>query len=170
MKFRVIILLSFIVIIYGCDVKQSPNNASPEEIAQNVKSRNVDTTAVKKANEQSKKITYTVFRSWSIPNGGYGKIILIDRALFNEADMRALGKKLRDDAINDRNAAVFVYDDKKAINLRDRYIAMKTTASEEQFYEKHLLAQYNKNGNTGYHEYKIYLWGFMNDRYITVKY
>lgn len=170
MKQHIIIILLLLCFLFGCDVKVSPNNTSKEEIEKNVKSRIAENTNSNTDKESSDRIKYTVVKSWSIPNGGKGKLILVNRDLFNEADMRSLGDKLKKDALNDRNSIVFVYDDMKAVNMRDRYMNMKTSSEEDKFYESHLLAQYNKNGNTEYHEYKIYLWGFMNDKFITVSY
>jgi hypothetical protein len=171
-----LITLLFILVIgffFRGNGDKSNNNStvlSKEEIEKNVKNRIKENAIGKPSKTNDNFITYEVVKRWSIPNGGEGKIILISHKLFNEKDMIALGEKLRNDTFNDRNAFVKIYDSRDAINLRDRYESEKTSSSENKFYEKHMLAQYSKNGNTGYHEYNIFLWGFMNDNYKTIKY
>jgi hypothetical protein len=56
-------------------------------------------------------VSYRVIEEWTIPNGGYGRIIVIDPMHRNEKKMRILGDQLRSDTKKDRNAFVFVYDD-----------------------------------------------------------
>ena len=44
---------------------------------------------------QVKNIDYEVIQSWEIPNGGYGKVIIISPDNLNEEDMTVLGDKLK---------------------------------------------------------------------------
>jgi hypothetical protein len=115
-------------------------------------------------------IKYEVVKQWTLPGNGVGMLLLISPTIFNEQDMTLLGTKIHDVTNAATDAYVFVYDDKEAINLRDKYIAMKTTKEEDKFYEKHIVAQYNKYGATKYNEFKVYLWGFKNTKVKSVTY
>lgn len=165
-----IILLLLLVMFYGCDVKQSSDNVSEEEIAKNVRNRLEDTISTKKAIEQSNRIKYEVVKRWSVPSGGSGKLVLVSPSLFNEKDLTALGKKLKSDAGAENFSIVFVYDNRDAINLYNQYTKMQTSAKEDDFYEKHLIAQYSKNMNTGHHEFNIYMNGYGSGNFKTIKY
>ncbi len=59
-------------------------------------------------------ISYRIVREWSIPNGGYGREVVIAPIHRNEKDMKALGDQFRQDTKNDRNAFITVYDDEIA--------------------------------------------------------
>lgn len=122
--------------------------------------------------QAQKTISYEIVKRWSIPNGGEGKLIVISPDLLNEADMLALGEKLKLDTKSDRNADISVYTDKKAAEMRDRLSSEtnKLTKEEDDFYNTHFVAQYNRNINTGYHEYTIYFDGVMGTNKKTIKY
>lgn len=115
-------------------------------------------------------INYEIVKRWSIPNGGEGKTIIISMDNFNEADMLLLGEKLKEDTKKDRNAFIFVFTDKKAAEIRDKVLTDELTESDRDFYDKHYVAEYSRNGNSGFHEYKIYFDGLMGDKNKTIKY
>lgn len=116
-----------------------------------------------------KQITYQIVDRWTIPNGGEGKVIVISPDLLNETDMVALGDKLKSDVANDRNAFISIFDDASAAALRDKVLAQKGTPAEQDLYDKHFVGEYDKNANTGYHQYTIYFDGVMgtNQKVIT---
>lgn len=110
---------------------------------------------------QINDISYETVKTWEIPNGGYGKVIVISPDNFNEEDVAALGEKLKKDTKNDKNAFIFIFTDRKAAEIRDRLFdpADKLTSKEEEFYDTHYVGDYKKNGNTGYHQLTIYFDG-----------
>jgi len=121
--------------------------------------------------EPAKKvITYEILQRWSIPNGGEGKVILISKEYLNEQDMTALGEKLKNDTARDRNAFISVFTDKKAAALRDKVLADELSDAEMNFYDINYVGQYNKNGNTGFHEFAIYFDGVMGTNNKTIDY
>ena len=105
------------------------------------------------------QVSYETVTQWDIPNGGKGKIIVIPENYLNETGMLALGETLKSEAVNDRNASITVFSDRKAADLRDKVISEKATSSEEEFYLDHLVASYSKNANTGFHVFEIWFDG-----------
>ncbi len=104
-------------------------------------------------------IPFQVIDQWEIPNGGYGKVIIIDHSNVNDYDMRLLGLQVMQGAINDKNAFYSIYDDIKAAQMR-QYLADDKYSNEElAFYDLHFVGVYDKNGNTGYHLYSFWLSG-----------
>jgi len=112
-----------------------------------------------------KSITYQIYKRWSIPNGGKGKLIIISPDLFNEHDMIKLGNKLKEDTKSDRNVVILIYTDAKAAELRDE--SLKKV--DEDFYFSHFVGEYIKN-HSGFHELSIYLDGIMGDNHKIIKY
>ena len=119
---------------------------------------------------QQKEIPYEIVKRWTIPNGGEGKVILIAPEYLNEADMLALGEKIKSDVQSDRNAFISVFDDRKAANVRDKVLADTATPAETDLYDKHYIGDYKKNGNTGFHEFSIFFDGVMGTNHKTVTY
>lgn len=115
------------------------------------------------------KISYQVVERWSIPNGGGGKAIVVSPDLRNEADMRALGEKLKNDVASDKNAFIFVFDDKRAASLRSKVLSDELSQADQDYYDQHYIGQYNKNGNSGLNSFGIYLNGPLGDQ-ISVDY
>lgn len=116
---------------------------------------------------QKQRIEYKVYREWKIPNGGYGKVILIDESDKNENNLRKLGDTLKYDTRNDRNSFIFVFDDIKAAAMQQN--AMNLNKTDDDFYDVHFIADYTKNANTGFHKFNIMLNG-VNGKTITVEY
>jgi hypothetical protein len=95
--------------------------------------------------------SYKIIEQWTIPNGGFGKAIVI-KANPTEADLRTLGEKLKQDTRNDRNAFVFVYDDERAARNRRAAFSEKLPEADLKHHDRHRVASYFRNANTGFHE------------------
>jgi hypothetical protein len=104
-------------------------------------------------------ISYRVIEEWTIPNGGYGRIIVIEPTHRNEKDMRMLGDQLRSDTKKDRNAIIFVYDDEKAARMRKAALAERLNKKDLAHHDKHMIGDYLRNANTSFHCLKILLEG-----------
>lgn len=145
---------------------------SPQESSGAQKKEAATPTATKPREiEKKKEITYEVVERWSIPNGGEGKRILISPDYLNEADMITLGEKLKSDTQKDRNAFIWIFTDKRALEMFEKVFADEVKDKTDlDFYDKHYVGQYTKNGNTGFHEYTIYLDGFSGKNDKTIKY
>ncbi len=115
-------------------------------------------------------ISYQIVDRWTIPNGGEGKVVVISPDLLNETDMVALGNKLKSDVQNDRNAFISVFDNASAAALRDKVLSDKATKAEQDLYDKHFIGEYDKNANTGYHQFAIYFDGVMGTNQKTIQY
>ena len=117
-----------------------------------------------------KQISYQIVDHWTIPNGGEGKVVVVSPDLLNETDMTALGNKLKTDVQSDRNAFISVFDNASAAALRDKVLADKATTAEQDLYDKHFIGEYDKNANTGYHQFTIYFDGVMGTNQKVIKY
>jgi len=104
-------------------------------------------------------VAYKVVEQWSVPNGGYGRVVVIDPKQRSEAGLRALAEKLRRDTAADRNAFVFIYDNARAASLRKAANAEKLNKPDTKFHDDHALGSYIRNGNTGFHELNMLLQG-----------
>ena len=113
----------------------------------------------KAAPTPGREAPYRVIERWSIPNGGYGRVIVVSPTYRNEADMRALGQRLRDETRADRHAVVEVYDDEGAARMRRDAFAERLDRRALAFHDQHKVAHYSKNGNTGHHQFTIQLKG-----------
>ena len=117
-----------------------------------------------------RRIPYEVVQSWRIPNGGYGKVILIEPVHRNALDLRLLGEQLRREMASDRNAGVEVFDNLRAARMRQDAVTERLNAADLSFHDKHKIAFYNKNGNTGFHEYRFTLEGVLSDNWTVIRY
>ncbi|MBI2612817.1 hypothetical protein HYW59_03370 [Candidatus Kaiserbacteria bacterium] len=120
--------------------------------------------------QQTKQISYQTVDRWTIPNGGEGKAVVISPEYLNEMDMVALGEKIKNDTQNDRNAFISVFDNASAAALRNKVLADEATTAEQELYDKHFIAKYTKNGNTGFHEFVIFFDGVMGTNHRTIAY
>lgn len=107
----------------------------------------------------AKTIQYEVLKQWDIPGGGKGEVVVIPTSYLNDTDMTALGQKLKNDLINDRDSFVFVYSNKQAATLRDKVINDTATTAELKIYDPNFVATYTKNADTGFHKFQIMLGG-----------
>jgi hypothetical protein len=117
-------------------------------------------------------VPYEIVKTWESPNGGYGKVIVITSEDVTEQRMAALGETLKRDTVDDRNAFIFVFSDRRAAEMRDKVSSdagNTLSDGDRDFYDVHYVGQYVKNGNSGYHTFSIYLDGVMgtNRRDIT---
>ena len=119
---------------------------------------------------QVTKIPYQVFDRWTIPNGGEGKAIVIAPDKVNEKNMTALGTQLKIENAADRNAFIWVFDDRRAAELRGAVLDQTASQADADFYDTHYVGQYNKNGNTGFHQFVMYLDGVMGSNHKTITY
>lgn len=115
-------------------------------------------------------IAYQIVDRWTIPNGGEGKVVVISPDLLNESDMVALGNKLKSDTQGDRNAFISVFDNASAAALRNKVLSQKATTAEQDLYDKHFVGQYDRNANTGYHQFAIHFDGIMGTNGKTIQY
>jgi hypothetical protein len=115
-------------------------------------------------------IPYEVVQEWDIPNGGFGRVIVIDSSNRNELDLRHLGEELRDTTRHDRNAGVEVYDNVEAAKLRDAGLVEKLPKKKQAFHDAHRIGDYTRNGNTGHNQWVFGLHGLMADPVVTVKF
>ncbi len=117
-----------------------------------------------------KKIPYEIVDEWSIPNGGKGKRIVVSAGYLNEADMTLLGKTLKEDTKNDRNAIIMVHTDKKSAQIQ-KDSTLKMTDAELAYVGKHYVGQYMRNANSNINEFSIYLNGADDvSKYKEIKY
>lgn len=98
-------------------------------------------------------VPYTTLQEWPIPNGGFGKVILIDSLQRNERVLRALGETLFEDTRSGRNAFVFIYDDLRAAAMHRKPPIDDDSAWA--FYSEHSVGSYIRNGNTGHHQLEV---------------
>jgi hypothetical protein len=101
------------------------------------------------------RVPWRIVEQWTIPNGGYGRAIVIDSAHANEADLRILGDELRDLTANDRNAFIWVYSDSTAAKLRRVVGDDSISKARVDSYDRHSVGSYFRNANNGLHELTI---------------
>lgn len=106
-------------------------------------------------------VNYRVAQQWQIPNGGFGRVIVIGPAHRNEADMLSLGYQLKQDTRHDRNAFVFIYDDARAASLRTAALDESLNEDSSAHHDSHMIGTYFRNANTGYHALTITLQGLL---------
>jgi hypothetical protein len=113
--------------------------------------------------EASRSISYVTVDSWQIPNGGNGKVILVQPNHRNETDLRALGEQLRNETSHDRNALVHIYDSGRAASLHRYAFTDRISKEDQAFYEEHKIGVYIRNANTGHHSLTLSLKGLNGD-------
>lgn len=154
----VAISIGFLLVAYIVD------NISNKLSRQSTVSKFDESSDIKKPD---KSIPYEIVREWQVPNGGYGKIIVISPQYRNGQDLRLLGLNLRYDTRYDRNAFIDVFDNKKAADLSKTLANL--SEKEGALFDKHKIGQYTRNINTGYHRFQIWVNG-INSEEITIDY
>lgn len=151
-----VIMLLFFWVFKGCfsSSDSSEKNVSP------LQSDVVTTTEA----PPTQRMIYDIFSTDA--DGAISKII-VDPKLRNEKDIRLLGETLKYDTRNNKIVILSVYDNIKAATLAE--LSGDLTKSQEAFWNKHLIASYNKNINTGLHRLNITLHG-IDGKIITVQY
>lgn len=112
-------------------------------------------------------VPYQVVESWSIPNGGYGRVIVISPKYSTDSALQQLGLQLLALGAGDRNSFAFVYDSPKAADMRDDL--PEDEGPRGQYYDRHFLGAYVKNGNTGVNEWTFSEHGFVHASH-TIRY
>ena len=107
------------------------------------------------------QIAYEVVQEWSIPNGGHGRVIVIDVKHRNEADLKKLAEQLKRSTAKDRKAFVFIYDDKKAAESRKAALESRLSGKELAYHDSHMIASYFRNAGTRQHALILTLQGVM---------
>jgi len=168
--FGIATVASFVLL--GVTADSSKNNqVAQQPVMENIKEQNSTQLSNTSAEQpKQKEITYEILERWTIPNGGEGKKILIPKDYINDADMTALGNKLKQDTANDRNAFIQVYTNRQAAVLRDKVLAGDATQAENDLYDQNYVGQYNKNGNNGLHQFTIFFDGVMGTNQKTISY
>lgn len=115
----------------------------------------------KESTDQTAQIAYEVVQEWPIPNGGYGRVIVVDVRYRNEAGLRKVAEQIKNDTRGDRNAFVFIYDDKRAAELRIAALEDRLNKEDLAHHDSHMIGSYFRNANTGYHALTMMLQGVM---------
>ena len=102
-------------------------------------------------------VPYRVARFWEIPNGGYGRVVVISHRLVKDSALRVLAAQLVAYTRNDRNAMIDVFDNENAAAMS----AHIPEGNDERgrFYDRHFVAQYVKNANSGVNEWTLMVKG-----------
>lgn len=89
------------------------------------------------------------------------RVILVPPACANLKSMTALGKRFHADFADDSIVVAPIFDSAKAARLYDQVVDSpdSLSASQEHLYDRHFVATYNRNENTGDEGYAITLKG-----------
>lgn len=100
-------------------------------------------------------IAYEVLDEWSIPAGGRGRVILIDPAFNDTGPMRALAEQLRREHQRDRVVNIEIFDDRRAAELRSAVAENEAAVRPDDLrhHDLHKIGFYQKNANTGHHQF-----------------
>lgn len=143
MKVIIVIIIFFAVI--GI-ISNAITNSATNKI-------NVQQSNQPPVTQTERKIPYEVKRINQ--KVGVLDFILIDPKYVNTNDLTALGQELHANYETASFARISIFDDIKAVNIRDRVLNEQATQSETAFYDDHYVGQYNKNQNTGYESFAI---------------
>ncbi len=151
-----VIMLLFFWVFKGCFFSSDSSN-------KNVTAVKSDIVAPTEA-PPTQRVNYDVFSNDA--DGAISKII-VNPKFRNEKDIRLLGETLKYDTRNNKIVILSVYDNIKAATLAEQ--SGDLTKSKEAFWDKHLIASYTKNVNSGLHRMIITLHG-TDGKSITVEY
>lgn len=95
---------------------------------------------------------YKVVKTQPI-TGGKSKHIVISPESANEADLTALGQKLHESTLQERNAYVLIFTDVRAALLHDQ-----SWLNEEKrnFHDQHYVGRYVRDLDNAIHELEIF--------------
>ncbi|MBV9864366.1 MAG: hypothetical protein JO316_03400 [Abitibacteriaceae bacterium] len=106
-----------------------------------------------------KKIPYEVTETWTLPDGGQGKCILISPAYARKKWLRLLGQQLSREASLANFTHIEVFDNRKAAQLHATRL-YGATAAQERLERKYHVGQYIENQNTQLCALTAYVDGF----------
>jgi TonB family protein len=109
-------------------------------------------------------VPYIVVKQWNaepidVPDGGYGRVIVVDPALRNEKGLRTLAEQLQRDTAGDRNAAVYVYDDSTAAMMWKDAGNESLSEADAKLHDAHMIATYERFERHGRHSIELFLQG-----------
>lgn len=107
----------------------------------------------------SKRIPYEVTETWTLPDGGKGKCILIAPAYAKKKWLKLLGQQLSREASSANFTHIEVFDNRRATQLHATRL-YGATAAEERLERKHHVGQFIENQNTQLCALTAYVDGF----------
>jgi hypothetical protein len=119
--------------------------------------------------DSESRIEYSVVDEWRIPNGGYGRVIVVQPTYRDEQLLRALGEQLRGEHRNDRHAFIEIFDDTRAANMRQAATEERLNQQDLAFHDYHKIGFYQKNSVSGHHVLVMALDG-VEGEFVEVKY
>jgi hypothetical protein len=135
--------LTFLCItLVGC----SPGNETPVKDAKTTTAQNQD-------------VSYQVVETWSLPNGGSGRAVVVDPSMRNQADMLVLANQLKIETSGDRHAFVFIFDDPIAASNRKSVLSKTLTEAEWEHIDQHYIGSYQRIPEDGLHALRLNLDG-----------
>jgi hypothetical protein len=149
-----LVIVAILVVIAFIILYSSTKTSERSSIASIDKSSSSATTSAPVAQSTGAALSYTVLEQWGLPNGGFGRTIVV-KANPTEEELRTLGEKLRQDTRHERNAFIFVYDDERAARNRLAAFSEKLPSADLRHHDRHQVAKYFRNANTGFHELDI---------------
>lgn len=108
------------------------------------------TSCFEKKTAISTKIDYLNFKKQ-----GLMQVIVIDEKNRNLTDLTILGKQMQKENKSSNIVQISIFDNLNAAKMLGDM--SEWTKDQEEFYENHFIAQYNKNNNSRLNEYKIFL-------------
>jgi hypothetical protein len=123
-------------------------------------SGNDPTEAVTQApSSQTQGVSYQVLETWSLPNGGSGRTLVVAPSMRNQADMLILANQLKLETAGDRDTFVFIFDDPVAASNRKHVLSNGLTEAEWAHIDQHYIGSYQRNPQTGHHALRLNLDG-----------
>jgi hypothetical protein len=123
-------------------VSLKPRSVVPEVLP-------LDTASTPRLNDR-------VVNEWALPNGGLGKVVVVEPFPRNEANARTLGRRLAQETANAPHVLIYVFDDESAAK---QWIARDAHATPEaaQSCESHYVGRYTRDGSSGTHSFSCIL-------------
>jgi hypothetical protein len=108
---------------------------------------------------QDQEVSYQVVETWSLPNGGSGRTLVVDPSMRNQADMLVLANQLKIETSGDRHAFVFIFDDPIAASNRKSVLSKTLTEAEWEHIDQHYIGSYQRIPEDGLHALRLNLDG-----------
>lgn len=152
-KFTAITVFLCAALLTGCSPRENETagESSPPATTADI-TQDVDTTE-----PVVESVTYEVLQEKPIPAGGASRVILIDPKDSTESRLRVLGDQLHKEALSaGANAAVFVFDDKRAADMYEDALAGTLSESDLAVHDLHMVGTYRRNASTGFQRFAFY--------------